>query len=135
MIETMIVIGYVVGYLSAGLVVARALSVRIYRWRWDYNVRVYSEYIARTDAANEAKLFLTFIALLWPLGLVALLGLGAMWFVMAPVSERKERATQLRKDADYWAEIAREEIDDEKKSMAEELAKSLREQAEGVDLR
>lgn len=134
MIDSLTVLGPVVGYPLAGLVLARALSVRIYRWRWDYNVREYSEYIARKDAATEARLYLALVVLFWPLGLVVLLGLGAMRFVMAPVNDRKERAAKLRADAKYWTGVAAEEIDGEKKAMAEELARVLGAQAKEVDL-
>lgn len=51
-----------------------------------------------------------------------------------PVAARQQRAAKLRADAKYWARVAAEEIDGEKKAMAEELARSLSEQAKEVDL-
>lgn len=52
----------------------------------------------------------------------------------APVAARQQRAAKLRADAKYWTGVAAEEIDGEKKAMAEELARSLSEQAKEVDL-
>lgn len=133
--EFLIALAYPVGYLFVGLLIARALSVRVYRWRWDRNVKAYGEYTARADAGWESKLVLLTLAVFWPLGAFALLGIGAARFVNAPVQSRRDKAEQLRADADFWELEARREDDSEKRRMARELAKSLREQAKGVDVR
>lgn len=135
MINTLIALSYPVGYLVVGLLLARAMSVRIYRWRWDRNVKAYGEYTARADAGWESKLVLLALTVFWPLGAVVALGIGASRFVMAPVQHRRDKAEQLRKDAEYWELEARNENDSEKRRMARELSKSLREQAKGVDVR
>jgi hypothetical protein len=129
----LIVAGSILGYLAIGLAAARTQAVRIYRWRWDSNVRSYSESIAKEYAPFEAKFTLLGIAAAWPLALVVLAGLGVVGLAFAPVTERKARAEQLRADAEIWRETARTETDPQKKDMAKELARVLREQAEEVD--
>jgi hypothetical protein len=134
MINTLIAIGIPLGYVLLGALLARTQAVRIFRWRWDRNVREYNETAAKLYAPTEARVALTFMAVFWPFGLVALFVVGLSSFVIAPVNNRKERAEQLRKGADYWAAEARSGDDPEKRRMARELAKSLREQAEELKI-
>lgn len=112
-------------YLLVGAVIARLASVRLHR----DNLRRHGGSVRRAECDTRLQLFL--LALGWPAALLVLPVLGIRSFIYAPVARRQRHAEELRADAKYWDGVAREEIDGEKKAMAEELARSLREQAKG----
>jgi hypothetical protein len=117
----------VLAYLLVGALYARSQSVRIYKEQ--------RKIWAEGWVDREVRVALLFRVGLWPFFLVIqTLGRALGSWVMHPVTERQAHAEKLRADAKYWDGVAREEIDGEKKAMAEELAQSLREQAKGVGL-
>lgn len=126
--NTILVVGVIAAYLLIGVFYARSQAVRVYQralaeWRYE-------------DIAREGVRFsLAWRVALWPWAVVfdGVRGLFGGWF-MSPIDDRRAKAEQLRKDADAWASQARSEHDPDKRTMAEELARMLREQAEEVDL-
>lgn len=128
MITFLTVLGIVLGYFAVGAVYARSQSVRLYKvakenWRYE-------------DMTRETLGWMIAWRIpFWPWAIVqdAIRGPLRRWF-MSPIDDRKERAEQLRKDAEHWRDEARYEVDGEKKAAYEELARVLRERAREVDL-
>lgn len=73
----------------------------------------------------------------WPFEMLAGLGTGlgnlGRNVVMAPVYERQRRAEKLRADIRHWQSVVDDEVNDEKKAMAEELVRVLTEQLKEAD--
>ena len=145
MIEILITIGLILGFLASyaltGVAFARRYAVAIYREKLDENRKNYPstpEEMFTGWAASSARQELVDLALFWPFHVVKvlvekLLG-GGGDLLMGPVNKQRARAEKLAADAKYWADVAAEEISPEKKSMAEELARVLREQAKEAEL-
>lgn len=135
MISFLMNVGIGVGYALIGIAIARSQAVRVYRWRLQENTRMWtSGDMARGCANSEARQALAFIAFFWPLALVVGGVLAMSGFVMAPVSQRKDKAAQLRAEAQVWRDQARDELDPSKRAMAEQLADINDERAKEVDL-
>ena len=132
MIETFAAWAIIPAYLTFGVLLARSQAERVYRWRVRANGG--SGYLVSKYAKPETMLNLIAIVLFWPLVFPALLGIGLLHFMYAPVASRKEKAAKLRADAAHWKREARDETDPEKKAMAQELARTLAESAEREDI-
>jgi hypothetical protein len=126
--EFVITLVLLVGYLAVGAVIARCAAVSTAR---HYHHEFKHE---PSRAEKETCGALTLAVVAWPFIGIGLIFFGIRQFVYAPVTKRQAHAEKLQADAKYWDGVAREEIDGEKKAMAEELARSLREQAKGVGL-
>lgn len=128
MSEFLIVAGIVLGYFAVGAVYARSQSVRLYRKakkEWGYD----------SMARESLGWMIAWRVAAWPYAALFDLVAGPLrTWMTAPLTDRKERAEQLRKDAEHWRDEARHEVDGEKKAAYEELARVLREQAEEADL-
>lgn len=124
----LIIVTSLVAYFVIGVVAARIAAVPVAK-------HFHSEFSHHPSRAeDETRNLLLIIAVAWPLGLVAVAVYGLRAFVYAPVTKRQDHVEKLRADAKYWDGVARDEVDDEKKAMAKELAKSLREQAKEIGL-
>lgn len=128
MITFLTVLGIVLGHFVVGAVYARSQAARLYKvakenWRYE-------------DMTRETLGWMIAWRIpFWPWAIVqdAIRGPLRRWF-MSPINDRKERAEQLRKDAEHWRDEARHEVDGEKRAAYEELARVLREQAREADL-
>lgn len=122
-----IIAGSVVAYLAIGVMYARSQVVNCWRRaseEWNY-----------TDMVRESVMFMVaWRVLLWPWGVLfdAVRGPVARWF-MHPVNSRRDRAQQLREDAQLWREKRREGSESER-AMADELARLCDQMAREVDL-
>lgn len=125
----LIVLGIVLGYFAIGAVYARSQVARLYavakeHWRYEDMTR------------DSVGVMIAWRVAFWPVGVLLDVFRGPLrtWF-MAPVTDRKERAKQLREDAKAWERTARDRnATAEERRMAGELVTILRKQAEEVDL-
>lgn len=134
----LIVIGSIVAYLSIGAVYARANAIRYYQHQLAKGRRMYSclyegERGKRT-AESEAKAHMIGALLGWPVRAPYDLAVGpvAHW-ITAPLTDRRERAAQLRADATAWR-AKRHAGTPAEREMANELARMCDQRAEELDL-
>lgn len=136
-----VVAGCLFAYAVAGLLFARSQAVSLYRSAAEEHRRRWPRLAPDLYIPGEVRAKLVTLAVFWPFALVGLLVtrlfrhlFGGRDLLMGPVEERQAKAAQLRADADTWAEQALTEDDPAKRTMARELARMLREQAQEVDL-
>lgn len=142
MIEFLIAMGIILGmaalYATIGIVYARRRAVAVYQ-RYYAEKRSMFRYTPDADIARAAAQWtrddLVMKAWFWPLEMLQELFAGGSSLLMKPVVERQRRAAALVRDAETWERVAEQEVDDEKRAMAEELARILREQAKEVEPR
>lgn len=117
-----------VAHLLVGAVYARSQAVQIYE-------RSIAEWKYPDIAMTGVRFSLAWRVVFWPGAMLfdVVRPVISAWFT-APLDARRAKAAQLRKDADVWAEQACVEHDLDKRIMAEELARMLREQAREADL-
>lgn len=118
----------VLGYFAVGAVYARSQSVRLYR-------KAKEEWTYESLIRESLGWMMAWRVAAWPYAVLFDLAAGPLrTWMTAPLTDRKERAEQLRKDAEHWRDEARHEVDGEKRAAYEELARVLHERAEEVDL-
>lgn len=135
----LIILGVVLAYLAIGVLYARSKAIEVYREKRKSNERVFSmeEYIEYWTVLETRERLLILTAC-WALEIPVMALKKAFdrtgGLLLGPVTAQRRRATKLAEDAAYWRKVAEEEVDLEKKSMAEELARVLREQAKEAAL-
>lgn len=122
----LVVFGSIIGYLAIGALYARAQAANIY----ERHTAAWSGGVERPILAGAFLLHILF----WPVVMpgTALAPFVGGWF-LRPVTDRKERAAQLRADARAWDEKRLTGTPAERE-MAQELAKMCRERAREIDL-
>lgn len=132
----LLVLASIVGYLTVGALYARSQAVAQYE-RLRAKHRRTTQFKDLVDEWTQRDIIPVLGARVafWPflIPFDAVRGPLRQWLTR-PLDERRAEAEQLRKDADVWASQARSEHDTDKRIMAEELARMLREQAKEVDL-
>jgi hypothetical protein len=135
-----IALGFLVAYTGVGILIARRRAVSVYRRTYANNRRAYKytsdeKIVEYADRETHSELFN--VALFWPFWLIGMaftgLGNAGSNLLMGPVYERQYRAEKLRADAARWEEVAASATG-ERREMAEELVRILREQAKEVEL-
>lgn len=124
----LIVLGIVLGYFAVGAVYARSQSVRLFR-------KARKEWTYESLARESLHMMIAWRVVAWPYAVVFDLFAGPLrTWMTAPLTERRERAEQLLRDAEHWKAEARDEVDPEKRAAFQELARVLFEQAEEAKL-
>jgi hypothetical protein len=126
----------IAGYLAIGVTYARANAIRYYQRCLNNNIKNFAFHpdSAAKYAEDEYKHVQLAAVFLWPLVIPYDFGRGsfAAW-MSAPLTDRRDRANQLRADAGAWREKQRTGTEQERQ-MASELARICDERAAELDL-
>jgi hypothetical protein len=143
--DWLIVLGVIAGYLAIGGLYARSQAVRLWQDSYDKEretttktrYRELAEEWDRNDRrhASQALLFrLGWRVPAWPYAMLYdFFGRLLRDWLTSPVTDRQERAEQLREDAEAW-DAKRHDGTAAEREMAAELARICRERAEEIDL-
>lgn len=123
----LIVLGWIIAYLTVGAFYARSQVIDTYK-------RSKAEWGIDSIAHSDVTMVTTFRLLFWPafVPFDMFRGPVASW-MRAPLDTRKDQAARLRKDASAWRD-KRYTGTPEERAMADELARMCEERAREVDL-